>query len=301
MLKRVLLGAAFLLGQSACLISNDQPSPSSVVTDDSTSTTPPLVRPVQPGDSTSLWTQYGDPSILAANAENQGALELSSRRHGCNKFKFNKLGDVLADLGVNMARTNQDPPPNGTPSLLPLELVYKATPSFDCNTLVPNQLNPRDAMARAVKVSQPARYVYCSGRMTLGMPPYAARLAEATIPTTAGVTKLFDVLAAASVELASNNLSKATRCVDKNTGANSMLFNADNTCNPNGMACLQGYLPSDEQVNLCNRLVVGGTASPATNVTLSTGTVVSVPAVDALTAGKRVAAAAVLANALLCE
>lgn len=301
MLKRVfLLGAAALLGQAACLGSYDKNVPSSVVDNDKVSDEQPAVRPVSPEDSTSLWMQYGDPAVLAARAAEEGPLDVSSRQHGCHKFKFHTLGQVMMDLGVNMSAPTGAA--SGVTTLVPLELALNgvADPTVVCNNIV--STNQQQAMERAAKVSQPARYLYCASRLTLGMPPYAARLAESTQLTTAGATKEFDTLAAAAIEIANTNLASATRCMD-GAGTKAQLFDTAGstvTCNKNGMACLQGYMPTDEQVNLCNRLITSGEASPMTTVTLPTGNV-TVAAISAMDAGKRLAAAAVLANALLCE
>jgi hypothetical protein len=299
MLKRVfLLGAAALLGQAACLGTYDKNVPSSVVDNDKVSDEQPAVRPVSPEDSTSLWMQYGDPAILAARAAEEGPLDISSRMHGCHKFKFHTLGQVMADLGVNMTA----PTGAATATLVPLELALRnvADPTTVCNNII--STNQTQAMEQAAKVAQPARYLYCSARLTLGMPPYAARLAESTQLTTAGATKEFDTLAAAAIEIANTNLANATRCKDAG-GAKAVLFDTVGstvTCNVNGMACLQGYMPSPEQINLCNRLLVSGEQSNATTVSLPSGNV-PVGMISAVDAGKRLAAAAVLANALLCE
>jgi hypothetical protein len=160
-------------------------------------------------------------------------------------------------------------------------------------------------MDLAVHISQPARYLYCIGRQTLGLAPYAARLAETAGLTTAGTTKLFDTLAAAATEISANNLNNVTRCTDS-AGTKQLLFLTDPktsivTCNPLGVACLQGYQPSAEQVALCNRLVYSADLSPTTTVTLTSGATMTVPMITALDNGKRIAAAAVLANSLLCE
>jgi hypothetical protein len=300
MFKRVLLGAAVLLGQSACLSSYDQNPPSSVQQNTTVSNASPQIRPVQPSDSTALWTQYGDPSVIAANAQNSGSVEAASKLHGCNKFKYHTLGDTMASLGVNMFNTNMNPAPNGTASLLPIELLFAPNSTFSCLNLVAGEMNPTDAADRATKIAQSARYIYCAGALTLGMPPYPARLSESTALTTAGVTKEFDTLAAAAIELVASNLATAANCTDMN-GVQAVLFNPDNTCNANGVSCLQGYPPSTEELNLCNKMVTGSAATSAQSVTLASGVVVNVPAVTAITAGKQLAAAAILANALLCE
>lgn len=210
MLKRVfLLGAAALLGQAACLGSYDKGVPSSVVGNDEVSNEPPAVRPVSPEDSTSLWMQYGDPAVLAARAAEEGPLDVSSRQHACHKFKFHTLGQVMMDLGVNMSAPSGAAA--GATTLVPLELALRgvADPTVVCNNII--STNQQQAMERAAKVSQPARYLYCASRLTLGMPPYAARLAESTQLTTAGATKEFDTLAAAAIEIANSNLANATR------------------------------------------------------------------------------------------
>lgn len=297
MLKRVLLGAAVLLGPSACLTSYDQTTPSGVVKNDSVTEDPPAVRPVNPVDSTSLWMQYGDPYLLALRASQEGPLEISSQRHSCNKFKFHTLGQVLLDLGVNMQLTRNTATPGTAPSILPLDV----STMIDCTLMVPNAVSTADAMDRAVHESQPARYLYCSSRLTLGLPPYAARLSEATSLTSATVTKLFDTFLAAAAELATTNLANATRCKDAQ-GNQAKLFNTtDNTCIEAGVACLQGYWPSAEQMNLCNRIVTSAQQTDPVTVTLNSGTKVNEPMITAIDNGKRLAAAAILANAHLCE
>lgn len=301
MFKKVfLLGAAALLGQAACLGTYDKNVPSSVVDNDKVSSEQPAVRPVSPEDNTSLWMQYGDPAVLAARASEEGPLDVSSRMHGCHKFKFHTLGQVMADLGVNMTAPTGSAA--GVTTLVPLELALKGVtdPTTVCNNII--STNSTVAMDQAAKIAQPARYLYCASRLTLGLPPYAARLAESTVLTTAGATKEFDTLAAAAIEIANSNLANATRCKDS-AGTKAVLFDTVGstvTCNANGVACLQGYMPSTEQLNLCNRLLTSGEASNAMTVTLPSGNV-NVAAISAVDAGKRLATAAVLANALLCE
>lgn len=313
MLKRVfLLGAAALLGQAACLGSYDKSVPSSVVDNDKISDEQPAVRPVMPEDSTSLWMQYGDPAVLAARAAEEGPLDVSSRQHACHKFKFHTLGQVMLDLGVNMTA----PTTAATTALLPLELALRGV--TDANVTCLNYINPNkdNAIAQSGKIAQPARFLYCASRLTLGLPAYGSRLSESTQITTAGATKQFDTLAAAAIEIANRNLQDATRCADS-SGTKAVLFDTVGTtvtCNPDGVACLQGYMPSNEQLNLCNRLLTSGEATNAGSMDIkfedtSTGSIpppvrtitVAYPGVTAVDAGKRLAAASVLANALLCE
>ena len=50
------------------------------------------------------------------------------------------------------------------------------------NIITPEPSNPKvtDAFDRATKIAQPARFVYCDGRLTLGQPLYSGRMAENT-------------------------------------------------------------------------------------------------------------------------
>jgi hypothetical protein len=195
-------------------------------------------------------------------------------------------------------------------SAVPLEVTMSTNdPTTFCNSfiapntpgVVPNtSLSATQAQERSTRTAQSARYLYCAGRLTLGMPPYVARLAEPTTLTTAQITKLFDTLAAAAIEIVNTNLSTATRCADS-SGTKAVLFNADNTCNARGVACLQGYTPTTEQLNVCNRLVNSGDPSTAQTINFTSGGSTTISAVDNITAGKRLAAASVLANAYLCE
>jgi hypothetical protein len=138
-----------------------------------------------------------------------------------------------------------------------------------------------------------AAFVYCSSQLTLGLPQYAARLSEATTITSGTGTKMMDLYATSATELEklvtmnANALpATATGCKDPNTGAQAKMFNADNTCNEAGVTCLQGYQATDDQVNLCSSVVTQAVAQGAD---------------PALTLGRRLAIAVVLAGSQMCE
>jgi len=194
------------------------------------------------------------------------------------------------------------------------------------NVITPEPSNPKvtDSFDRATKIAQPARFVYCDGRLTLGQPLYSGRMAENTGLTTASITKQFDLFLAAAMEIVdgTNPLSKSSRCMDPTTGKAAVLFNADNTCNEAGVSCLQGYPATPDQLALCSRLVGQASAIPAANVSIQNRlncrdnsgnqtrifsvaigapTMVAVPAVDAITTGKRLAVAAILSAAHSCD
>lgn len=299
---------------------------------------PTAVRPALPSEQAVAWTESGDPAVLAARALDEGPLSVSSQRHACMKLKFETLGRILEGVGVNMRMTNVDPAPANAAALLPVGLeavcdglipglrttvVPKTAVNFklpDGTTVsVTPVTDSVDTADRVAYVAQPARYLYCDARLTLGLPLYSGRLAEATGLTTASITKQFDLFIAAATEIVRDNLQSATRC--KVNGVAPVMFNADNTCNPDGMACLQGSYPSPEQVDLCNRVVTQAAATPAKTVALrqmtrvrdnspnqirqftrvDTTNMETVPAVDALTTGKRLAVASVLSAAHACE
>ncbi|MCU1283468.1 MAG: hypothetical protein JWM53_7014 [bacterium] len=46
-----------------------------------------------------------DPFAVLQRIQNEGAPEISTRMHSCEKMKFNTVGNVLKQLGVNMAAT----------------------------------------------------------------------------------------------------------------------------------------------------------------------------------------------------
>lgn len=237
--------------------------PSGPQTAATTSSEPAAVRPLSPEEQSVAWLSADDVAALAARANEEGPIELASRRHACMKMKYATLGSLLNSLGVNM----------GT---LPV------TAATNCNTLIPaGRVATRDLM--------PASYVYCSSRLTLGYPQYEARLAEITSATTASSTKLLDLLITAAPEIIANAPTRPQCMVN---GQPSQIFNADNTCNAAGISCIQGYQATDDQVALCNRVVTQAVATPAMG---------TAPAVSAVDNGKRIAVAAILSAAHSCE
>ena len=117
--------------------------------------------------------------------------------------------------------------------------------------------------------------LYRNGDNALGGANYANRIRENIGITTSGASREFDIFAAASDEIqtAFTNGTMA-RC----PGA--QLFDAANTCRPDGISCLIGAPATSRHLDYCNL-----TVSSASNVTV----------------GKRHAVAALLAAAYTCE
>ncbi len=299
------MGILALVGSNGCLPTYDPSAPQSNLppavatgpqqggTD--TSSAPTAVRPQNPADGVTVWDQSGDPNLVAQQLSNVGSLDVSARKHSCNKMKFDTLGRLLVSRGVDMKA--------GGTSILPVPAIT------DCSPLINATCAARadDRLSCLGNISQPAKFVYCDARLTLGLPQYSARLAEATGQSTASGTKLFDLFASAAPELVAGTLSGAGCML---AGKPAVLFNADNTCNEAGVTCLQGYPATDDQITLCSRVVAQAVATPAASVNLkvrnddgseSITRTIAVSAITALETGKRLAVAAVLSAAHSCE
>ena len=117
--------------------------------------------------------------------------------------------------------------------------------------------------------------LYRNGFNALGGPNYANRIRENIMITTSGASKEFDIFAAAAPEvIASFAANTVARC----PGA--QLFDAANTCRPEGISCLIGAPATSRHLDYCN-------------LTVSSASTVDV--------GKRLAVAAMLAAAYTCE
>ena len=117
--------------------------------------------------------------------------------------------------------------------------------------------------------------MYRNGFNALGGQNYANRIRENIMITTSGASRQFDIFAAAADEIQTAFTNGTmTRC----PGA--QLFDANDTCRPDGLTCLLGTPATARHLDYCNL-----TVSSASNVTV----------------GKRLAVAALLAAAYTCE
>jgi hypothetical protein len=123
-----------------------------------------------------------------------------------------------------------------------------------------------------------AGQLYNDGESALGGPNYANRIRENLAITTSGMSREFDIFAAAapSIITAFQN-NTITRC------AGAQLFDTTatpTTCRPDGLSCLLGFNATSSHVDLCNLTIKNASS-------------------DAL--GQQMAVAAVLAAAYTCE
>lgn len=86
----------------------------------------------------------------------------------------------------------------------------------------------------------------------LGAPNYAARQREARELSTATASKLFDIFVQAAPEIIAA-MPNLPACQVAGVGVS--MFNAENQCNADGIACLIGVPPTASHLELCNLTV----------------------------------------------
>jgi hypothetical protein len=111
--------------------------------------------------------------------------------------------------------------------------------------------------------------LYKGGAQAMGAPNYQARVAEAIELSTAGATKLFDILVQAAPEIIAAIPTKATK-----GGVAVQMFDAGGKCTSDGIAFLQGAPASQAQVDLCNN-ILGSASTAAIGQTLAVATLLS--------------------------
>jgi len=121
--------------------------------------------------------------------------------------------------------------------------------------------------------------LYNNGFNALGGANYANRIRENISISTSGASREFDIFAAASDEII-NGFTNQTAAITGRCGAGVQLFNADNTCRPDGLTCLMGTPATTSHIDFCN---------------------ITVQMASDVTVGKRLAVASVLAAAYTCE
>jgi len=116
-----------------------------------------------------------------------------------------------------------------------------------------------------------AGQLYKGGMQALGAPNYGARVPEAIENTTAGATKLFDILTQAAQEIIAAMPSQA-RC--KVGGVATQMFDANGKCTRAGITCLQGAPAVQAQVDLCNQ-AISEASTPQIGQTIAVATILS--------------------------
>jgi hypothetical protein len=117
--------------------------------------------------------------------------------------------------------------------------------------------------------------LYRNGFNALGGPNYANAIRENIGISTSGASRLFDIFVSASDEVI-NGFTNGT--IERCPGA--QIFDANNSCRPDGITCLIGAPATTRHLDYCNLTIAG-----ATDVNV----------------GRRLAVATLLAAAYTCE
>jgi hypothetical protein len=116
-----------------------------------------------------------------------------------------------------------------------------------------------------------------AGGGALGAASYDARVGESIVWSASGAAKLFDIFVQAAPEIIAN-LPNVEQC--KVDGVGVAMFDDQNKCNADAIACITGRPATDSHVAVCNTIVTKASS------------------VDK---GKRIAVATIMAGALSCE
>ncbi len=102
-----------------------------------------------------------------------------------------------------------------------------------------------------------AGVLFTTGMNSMGAPTYAARVRENLIPSTSGMSRLFDIFSSASTEIIAG-FGAGTIEACKVAGVSPPLFdNAGATCNAEAFKCLMGLPPTAEHLDICNKTIAG--------------------------------------------
>jgi hypothetical protein len=104
----------------------------------------------------------------------------------------------------------------------------------------------------ASTTAQSAGRMWRESDQALGAPNYAARQREARELSPATASKLFDIFVQAAPEIIA---AMPTLAACQVSGVGVSMFNAENQCNADGIACLIGVPPTASHLELCNLTV----------------------------------------------
>lgn len=129
-----------------------------------------------------------------------------------------------------------------------------------------------------------AGQLFTSGANSMGGPSYASRVRENLQPSTAGMSRLFDIFSSASTEIIAG-FGNIEAC--KVAGVSPALFdNGGTTCNAEAFKCLMGLPATPAHLDICNKTIASAkTAAGAPDQAL----------------GQRLAVAVMLSAAHTCE
>lgn len=100
-----------------------------------------------------------------------------------------------------------------------------------------------------------AGQLFTTGQNSMGAPSYAVRVRENLVPSTSGMSRLFDIFASASTEIIAG-FANIEAC--KVAGVAPPLFDAGGSqCNAEAFKCLMGLPAIPEHLDICNKTIAG--------------------------------------------
>jgi hypothetical protein len=212
------------------------------------------------GSGTSTGTGTGDGTGTSTPG---GSLGLSGGTSSGTGNTFNHDQDGLGpeeDPFAVLQRIQQEGPPEISTRMHSCQKMKYATVGNLLTTFGVNM---------AATGATTAGALYKGGSQAMGAPIYASRTAEAIELSTAGATKLFDILVQAAPEIVTALPTKAMK-----GGAAIALYDASGNVTSDAVAWLQGAPATQAQMDLYNN-VKGSASTPAIGETLAVATLLA--------------------------
>jgi hypothetical protein len=191
--------------------------------------------------------------------------EVAARLHGCRKLRYESLGNMLQDRGVNLSSLggsgNSCQLDANGPFCAANEKCY--CPSPPCIQVGGEQGNQGFCVASP----ETPGFLYQSAGDAFSFPKIDSRLGEKDGHTSASAMRLFDIFIQAAPQIIANiqNPALAPACVLQ--GQTHPMFDpADGSCVEESISCLLGMRASEDHVLLCNLILDKANPSDPTDV-----------------------------------
>ena len=197
------------------------------------------------------------------------ALSLSIGAMGCSNTTDSLEGDdwlppgsTTGGEGNTYDHTNDNPqnPSEGTNPVAGSPLVISKLHS--CSKITYSELG-KILQSRGVNPAgnTPAANLYKNGQSALGVANYSGRVAEAVIASTAALSKEFDILVAAAIEIqtaAKGGAWNVPAC------PNTQLFDGSGNFTKDGLSCVMGKPATADHVQVANDAIAAATGKGLT-------------------------------------
>ena len=208
------------------------------------------------GGSTSTGEGGGATTSGAGGNETQGYTpqEVSAKLHHCRKLRYDTLGDILADRGVDTATFfgsgNGCQTDNNGPFCPSGERCY----CFDPPCVQTG--NDPGNQGMCVAAPESPGFLYSTALDAFSVPKMDSRRGEKDGHTTASAMRLFDIFVQAAPQIIANieNPILAPACV-LGGETHPMFDPVDGSCVEESISCLMGTAATEDHVVLCNLIL----------------------------------------------